>query len=144
MFESSTIAILVALVGAWALQVWLSNGQMRRFHKRSQELRRMGAHMAIGVTGNMYRRKTYVALVIDDDNRTVAAEELSGFTIFAGLQPIDGVEGIHIETIGRGDPPDGISPKTWAALDHAAGFIRKKLAREGGHDAEALDIEEDG
>lgn len=144
MFESSTILVLLALVGAWSLQVWLSNGQMRRFHKRSQELRRMGTHMAIGVTGNMYKRKTYVALVTDDDNQAVAAEQLSGFTVMAGLKPIDGVEGIHIENIGRGDPPSGISPKTWEALDHAADFIRKKLAREGGMDAEALDIEEDG
>ena len=144
MFESTTIAILVALVGAWMVQVWLSNGQMRRFHRRSQELRRMGTNMAIGVTGNMYRRKTYVTLVTDDDDRTVAAEELSGFTVLAALRPIEGVEGMHVADIGRGEPPEGISAKTWAALDHAAGFIRNKLAREGGSDAEALDIEEDG
>ena len=85
MFEASTITVLVLLVTAWALQIWLSNHQMRRFHRRTSQLRRQGTHLAVGLAGNMYRRKTYVALVIDGDECVAAAEELSGWTIFASL-----------------------------------------------------------
>ncbi len=130
MFESRTIAILVLLVAAWGFQIWLSNQQMRRFHGRSQKLRRLGKYMAIGLAGNTYRRKTYAVLVIDDEHRVVAAEYLSGFTIFASLRPIEGVTGMDLDRVGEGHPPPGVSVKTWDALEHAAGFIRNQLAKE--------------
>ncbi|HEY5651116.1 MAG TPA: transcriptional regulator GutM, partial [Acidimicrobiia bacterium] len=81
MFEPTTIAIVVALFLVWSVQIFLSNQQMNRFNKRTMQLRRQGALMAIGVAGNMYRRKVYVAVVIDDDGKVVAAESLSGFTV---------------------------------------------------------------
>ena len=127
MFEPTTLAIIGALAGVWAIQVFLSTMQMRRFHKRSQQLRRLGAFMAVGLAGNMYRRKVYVVVVVDSDGAVVAAEELSGFTIFANLQPIPSMEGRDVWEIGRGAPPADISAKTWSAIDHAAGFLRKKI-----------------
>lgn len=141
MFEPTTIAILVLLVGAWGLQIWMSNYQMRRFHRRTSQLRRQGRHLAVGLAGNMYRRKTYVALVVDDDDRVSAAEELSGWTVFAALEPIEGVVGMPLAQVGGGDPPAGVSAKTWSAMDHAAGFIRKQLEKERGGPADVRDGE---
>ena len=127
MFEPTTIAIVVALFIVWSVQIFLSNQQMNRFNKRTMQLRRQGALMAIGVAGNMYRRKVYVAVVIDDDGKVVAAESLSGFTVLATAKPVSGMEGLDLWEIGQGDAPDGIPSKTWAAIDHAAGFLRKKV-----------------
>ncbi len=127
MFEPTTIAIVVALFLVWSVQIFLSNQQMNRFNKRTMQLRRQGSLMAIGVAGNMYRRKVYVAVVIDDDGKVVAAESLSGFTVLATAKPIPGVQGLDVWEIGRGESPEGIPTKTWAAIDHAAGFLRKKV-----------------
>lgn len=124
------IAIVAILAGAWLLQIWLSSQQMRRFHRRNQELRRMGTHLAIGMSGNMYRRKTYVSLVTDADRRVVAAESLTGFTVFATSKPIPGVVGLSLEEAGKGEPPAEVPAKTWAAIDHAAQFIRDKLEKD--------------
>lgn len=127
MFEPTTIAIVAALFVVWTVQIFLSNQQMNRFNKRTMQLRRQGSLMAIGVAGNMYRRKVYVAVVIDDDAKVVAAESLSGFTVLATAKPVPGVAGLDLWEIGRGHPPAGIPSKTWAAIDHAAGFLRKKV-----------------
>lgn len=127
MFEPTTLAIIGALAALWAIQVFLSTLQMRRFHKRSQQLRRLGAHMAVGLAGNMYRRKVYTVVVIDADGTVVAAEQLSGFTILANLQPIPSMEGRDVWEIGRGPAPSEIPAKVWSSVDHAAGFLRKKI-----------------
>lgn len=127
MFEPTTIAIVVALFVVWSIQIFLSNQQMSRFNKRTMKLRRQGSQMAIGLAGNMYRRKVYVAVVIDDGGKVVAAEALSGFTVLAKAKPIVGMKGLDVWEIGRGEPPEGIPSKTWAAIDHAAGFLRKKV-----------------
>ncbi len=127
MFEPTTIIIVVALFLVWSVQIFLSNQQMQRFNKRTAQLRRQGSLMAIGVAGNMYRRKVYVAVVIDDEGKVVAAEALSGFTVLANAKPVGGVEGLDLWEVGQGEPPEGIPSKTWAAIDHAAGFLRKKV-----------------
>ncbi len=125
-----SVTVVVLLAGAWLLQIYLSSQQMRRYNKKSQELRRMGTHMAIGLAGTTYRKKIYTTLVTDADDRVVAAEQLGGWTVFAGSKPVPEVVGMSISDIGRGEPPGGVSAKTWASLDHAAGFIRKKLAKD--------------
>lgn len=125
-----SVTVVLLLAGAWLLQIYLSSQQMRRFHSKSQQLRRMGTHMAIGLAGTTYRKKVYTALVTDADDLVVAAEELGGWTVFAGSKPVPQAVGMSLARVGRGDPPDGVSPKTWASLDHAAGFIRNKLAKE--------------
>lgn len=129
MMDATTIALLLVLVGAWLLQIFMSSWQMRRFHRRSQEMRRTGTNMAVGLTGTTYRRKTYAVLVTDLYQQVTAAGWLSGFTVFADMKELPQLEGMHLDEIGRSEPPDGISPKTWNALDHAAGFIRNKLAK---------------
>jgi DNA-binding transcriptional regulator of glucitol operon len=127
--DQSAIVVFVALVGAWAVQIMLSSQQMRRFHRRSQTLRRLGTHMATGVSGTMYRRKVYAVLVVDADRRVAAAEQLSGSTILANLKPVPQLVGLDLDVVGKGEPPAGVSVKRWAAFDHAAGFIRDELNR---------------
>ncbi len=129
MGRGSEILLIALLAGAWLFQIWLSNGQMRRYHKRTQEVRRLGTYMATGVSGNMYRRKVYATLVTDEHGKVVAAEVLSGFTVFAGSRSVPQVVGLMISDVGTGSPPEGISEKTWKALEHAAGFIRPKVAK---------------
>lgn len=127
MFEPTTIAIVVGLFLVWTVQIFLSNMQMQRFHRRSQVLRKQGSHMAIGLAGNMYRRKVYVVVVVDDDGIVTAIEQLSGFTVLATSKPVPGMAGRSVWEIGRADPPAGLDDKTWEAIDHAASFIRKKV-----------------
>lgn len=126
MFETQTIVLLLLLVFGWLTQILLSTWQMRRFHGRSVELKKLGTNMSIGVAGNIYRRKTYVIVVTDLYDEVVAAERLTGFTVFATLKPVPEVVGLHFDDLGKGDPPAGVDSKTWAAFDHAAGFIRRK------------------
>ncbi|NIA24255.1 MAG: hypothetical protein GWP04_01655 [Gammaproteobacteria bacterium] len=124
MFESKTIMLLILLVVAWLIQLGLSTWQMHRFHGRAQDLRRLGSTMSIGMAGSNWKRKTYVVAVIDQSDVVVAAERLSGFTIFAGLQPVPSVVGWQLDNLGLGTPPAGVSDKTWAAFEQAAGFLK--------------------
>ncbi len=138
-----SVTVVLLLAGAWLLQIYLSSQQMRRFHARTQEWKRLGSAMAIGLAGTTYRRKVYAVVVTDEDWNVVKAGRLTGFTVVANLKPIDEIIGMSLDQVGQGEPPEGISPKTWAALDHAASFIRKKRAQdeagvdsvEGGGDA---------
>lgn len=123
-------AIAAILAGAWLLQIVLSSLQMRRFHATTQRLRRTGTRMAIGLAGTTYRRKVYTALVTGNDLRVTAAGRLAGFTVAAAMSEMPQVVGMHLDRIGKGAPPEGVDAKTWASLDHAAGFIRKQIAKE--------------
>ena len=127
MFEPTTNAIVVALFNFCSVQIFFSNQQMNRNNKRTMQIRRHGALIAIGVDGNKYRRKVYVPVVIDDGGKVVAAESLSGLTVLATAKPVANVQGRVVWEIGRGQAPEGIPSKTWAAIDHAAGFLRKKV-----------------
>ena len=87
----------------------------------------------------MYKRKVYTVIAVDEEGRVAAAERLSGSTVMAGAKPVPEVVGLHLDEIGRGDPPDGVDQKTWDSFDMGADFIRKKLARE----AESTDSDEE-
>jgi len=122
--------ITLVLAGAWLFQIVLSSLQMKRFHAATQRLRKTGSRLAIGLAGSTYRRKVYTAVVVDDDEIVTAGGRLAGFTVVAGLRELPEIVGMHLDRVGRGEPPAGIDTKTWASLDHAAGFIRKQIARE--------------
>ena len=130
-----SIFIVLALAAAWFVQILLSSYQMLRFHRKNQEMRKLGTHMATGVAGTTYRRKTYATVVTDENNRVSAAGRLAGFTVGAGMRPVDEVIGLHVDQVGEGPSPAGVKQKTWDALGHAAGFIRTKLAKEAAEDA---------
>jgi DNA-binding transcriptional regulator of glucitol operon len=125
-----SITVVLLLAAAWMLQILLSTQQIRKFNATSQKLRRLGEYMAVGMAGTTYRKKVYATLVTDEEGRVVAALKLGGWTVFARGKPIDQVIGLSLEEVGRGEPPQGVTAKTWAALDHAADFIRKKITQD--------------
>lgn len=124
------LTIALVLAGAWLVQIVLSNIQMKRFHATTQRLRKTGTHMAIGLAGSTYRRKVYTAVVTDDDDIVTAGGRLGGFTVAATMRELPEIVGLHLDRVGKGAPPEGVDAKTWESLDHAAEFIRKKLAKE--------------
>lgn len=130
MFSANTFFIVGLLAFAWLLQIFFSSWQMKRFHNRTQELRRLGTYTSIGMAGTTYKRKTYTVLVVDDNLRVTAAERLSGVTVLAGSKPVPEMIGIHLDDIGKGDPPAGVAEKTWKSFDLGADFIRRKLERK--------------
>ncbi len=136
MFRPETLFIVFALAGGWLLQLWMSTQQMRGFHRHIAELRTLGSQTSIGMAGNTYKRKTYVAIAVDPDGVVQGAKRLAGFTVFAKPKVIAAVVGLHLDELGSGTPPAGVDEKTWDAIDHAAEFIRKKLAGSSGKAAE--------
>jgi len=128
--SGTSVFIVLALAAAWLVQIMFSSWQMLRFHRQNQELRKLGTMMSTGVSGTTYRRKVYATVVTDDSHHVTAAGRLSGFTVIAGMKPVEEVVGMHIDQIGEGEPPAGVKQKTWDALGHAAGFIRAKIAKE--------------
>ncbi len=95
MFLNSTTALLILGLGiAWCLQLFLSLWQMRNFYGRVTALRKQyGGITSIGLEGSSWKRRQYAVLVIDENKRILAAEQLSGWTIFASLKPVEGLTG---------------------------------------------------
>lgn len=87
--------IFIALAIAWFLQLYMSNHQMRKFYGRVSELRRThNGITSIGMEGSAWKRRQYAVLVVDKGKRILAIEQLSGWTVLAKLQPVQGLEGI--------------------------------------------------
>ena len=123
--------VLLLLAAAWLAQLALSLLQTRRFYRRVAELRRGSHASAIGVAGNNWRRKLYAVLVVDEHYRITAAEKLSGFTVFAGLRPVEALRGLELERIEDATPVDGIPQKLWSAFGNAAEYIRRHREEAG-------------
>jgi DNA-binding transcriptional regulator of glucitol operon len=78
-------ALLGGLAAGWAAQLWLVLRQTRRFNARLRTLRAQGT-TAVGRGGSRRRGFVYVALSAKGA-RVVAAESMSGMTVFARLRP---------------------------------------------------------
>ena len=122
-------AVFVVLAFAWVLQLILSLLQTKRFHKRIAELKRDGHMTSVGMAGSNWKRKVYSVLVVDEERNIVRAEKMSGFTVFADLKPVEGLNGMSLSRL-KDPPPEGIKPKLWEAFRSAAGFIERKDAEE--------------
>ena len=98
MFLSNTTAVVILGLGiAWAVQLFLSYWQMNRFYGRVFKLRKQyGGTASIGMEGSSWKRRQYAVLVVDNEKRILAAEQLSGWTIFATLKPVDGLNGVTL------------------------------------------------
>ena len=134
---STSMAIFLALlVLAWFLQGALSFRQARRFYGRIQRLRAHG-RTAVGMSGSLYRGRAYGVLAVDDEDRIVHAEQLSGFTIFAQLRPVDQLVGRTLSDLLSG-PVEGLSAKVYGAFKMAAETLAEEseLADEANGEAE--------
>ncbi len=121
---------IVALL-AWLVQLALAYRQARVFYKRINSLRKLG-RCATGLGGGRYRGRVYVALVVHPLTRTVIkAEQLSGWTVFARLQPVTQLEGRSLDELLDPDAPpiEGVSQKLRDAARSAAEAIQKSLDR---------------
>ncbi len=118
-------AIFIVLAFVWILQLLLSILQTQRFNKRVAELRREGCVTSVGLAGSNWKRKVFAVLVVDARRMIVSAEQLSGFTVFAKLRPVPGVLGLPMQCLD-GEPLEGISKKTWQAMNNAAEYVKKK------------------
>lgn len=139
MFNSTPLATLIiaSLAAAWIIQYALSFWQMQRFYKRIAALRKeKKGRSSIGMAGSAWKRRIYAVLVFDRENRILAVEQLSGWTIFAGLKPVKGLDGTRIEDLFEKE--DEIAPafnqKLYAAIQNAAQHVidaqQRKLAEQ--------------
>jgi len=118
--------IFLVVAAAWALQFLLSYWQLRRFHRRLAELRKLG-RCSIGMYGNRWRGRTYGVLVVDEHDRVRHAESFRGWTVFSQLQPVAGLDGMRLDVLLSSDTP--VAPlrrSQWLALQHAAQFFRRQ------------------
>lgn len=120
---------LALLVVAWILQGVSSFWQTRRFYGRIQQLRTLG-RCAVGVSGSIYRTKAYAVLAVDVQDRIIRAEKLTGFTVFAQLQPVDALVGYTLSDLLAG-PVANLSPKLYSAFRMAAeALVREHAATD--------------
>ncbi len=118
--------LFLAVAFVWILQLALSLLQTRRFHRRVAELRREGSATSVGMAGSNWKSKAYGVLVVDENRNIIRAEKLSGFTVFANLQPVPELSGKPMTVLDDETPVDGIKQKLWTAFQNAAGYIRKR------------------
>lgn len=123
--------VILLLAAAWVLQLGLSLWQTRRFYRRLSILRRAG-RTAVGMEGSIYRRRAYAVLVVDERDRIVHAEQLSGWTVFARLRPVPQLVGLDVHALLMEDPQmPGVSRKILKAFRSAA---QELTAEEQGAD----------
>lgn len=120
----SYFVLLGALGVAWALQLWLSMQQMRRFYRRLAELRRLG-RTAMGIGGGMYRGRAYAVVVVDSSDRVIRAEVMTGISVFASLKELPGLSGRLLESLCE-SPPDSMRANVRQALCKAATAVKQQ------------------
>ena len=119
--------ILLGLIVFWFAQYIGAYWQMRRFYRRMTELRK-GGLTAVGLNGDRYKGRAYAVLTIDENDRIVHAEQFSGWTVFARLQPVPNMEGLNLDDVLTNDIRLPVSKKLQTAFANAARDLRE--ARE--------------
>jgi glucitol operon activator protein len=135
-------AIIILLAAAWLLQFALSYFQMRRFYGRIAKLHKFGS-VWIGMEGSAWKRRQYVALVVDKNNIIQKAEQLSGWTIFAGLKPVQGLDGRPISDLMDDTIDLPVKGKLLLAFQNAVKHIEENAAKKAARENEAQTITQD-
>lgn len=130
------IGVVFLLLGlAWIGQLALTLLQMRRFYRDTARMREGSYASGTGLSGSTWKRKVYGVLVVDEDLTIMRAGRLSGFTVFASMQPVPEVSGLPLSRIEEETPVDGVSQKLWHAFQNAAGYIRSHEQKKAGDDS---------
>jgi len=116
--------IFVLLVIMWGLQFGLTYVQMRKYTSRLKVIRQAGL-TAVGLAGTKYKGRAYGILTIDQDNRVIYAEKMSGWTTFSNLRPVPGLVGMSIEEILADGADLPVSNKLKLAFQNAAKDLLK-------------------
>ncbi|MHB8807814.1 MAG: transcriptional regulator GutM [Anaerolineaceae bacterium] len=123
--------LIIGFVIAWVIQFVMTYFQMRRFNKKLSQFKKLGT-TAVGMSGSMYKRRTYGVLVIDKNEKILHAEQFSGWTVFASLKPVQELEGLTPADIMNESLELPITKKTRSAFQNAVQQIEsaKKKADE--------------
>lgn len=124
MFKEYAV-IFLSLGVAMALQIFLTGAQTKRFMRRLRDLRKDG-RTSIGKAGNIYKGKMFCVLVIDDENKIVHAEQLSGWTVFAKLKPVSGLIGYTLDELMDESKPLPVNKKILEAFRSAGSEFYKE------------------
>ena len=134
MLETGT-AIIFMLATAWLIQFGFSFIQIRRFYGRVKQLNKFGA-VWIGMAGSAWKRRQYVALVVNKENIIQRAEQLSGWTIFASLKPVQGLDGRPITDLMDDTIELPVQGKLLLAFRNAVEHIQSAAERKAAKEAE--------
>lgn len=120
------LAILVAVVAGWMVQLYLSYKQSMAFNHDVRSLRRSG-RVSVGVGGTRYRGgRAFVAIAVDDSGVVRDAITLRGWTTFARSRPLPGVLGVRTKQIkGQRELP-GLDRQQREAARQAAELLEQK------------------
>ena len=127
--DPTATLIIIGLAVAWGIQYALAFWQMKRFYRRIAELRRDG-QVSIGMAGSSWRRRQYAVLVIDPGQRIVHVAQLSGWTIFATLKPVVGLDGRPMSDLFDEGAALPVGNKLLLALRNAASYIKVATATQ--------------
>ena len=111
--------IFLILAFTYALQLFLTGFQAKRFYRRMREFRKNGIP-SVGIAGGKWSGRTYAVLVADDELNIITAEVLSGFTIFANLKPVEQLLGHNIRELLDQDNTFELKKKILAAFRNSA------------------------
>ncbi|MFN8473517.1 MAG: transcriptional regulator GutM [Anaerolineae bacterium] len=126
-FAGYTI-IIIAFVILWFVQYLLTMWQIKRYNRRLGQLRKFGL-VSVGKAGSAWRRRVYGVLVVDKRDRIVRVEQLSGWTVFAQLKPVSGLDGRPMSDIMNDSVLLPVSPKLRLALKDSVGYIQMSRKR---------------
>lgn len=122
------LAIGIAVVVAFLLQIILSMMQMRHFSNEFIKLRRQG-RVACGRKAGGFHAGAIVMFLIDDEGRIKDAKKLEGVTFAARVKPLNGFEGRMIDSLTAADGPKG-HKNLCKAIEDASLTYRKYVAGE--------------
>jgi DNA-binding transcriptional regulator of glucitol operon len=116
--------LFVLLAIMWVLQFGLTYLQMRKYTARLKIIRQDGL-TAVGMSGSKYKGRTYGVLTVDDSNKIIHAEKMSGWTNFSNLRPVPDLVGLTIEQILDDKSELPVSKKLLEAFRNAANDIHE-------------------
>lgn len=134
--NQTATTIIIALAVAWTIQYVLAFFQMKRYYSRIAQLRRLGT-VSTGIAGSSWRRRQYAVLVVDVNHRIVHVEELSGWTVFASLKPVKGLDGRPMSDLTDDSITLPVSNKLLLALRNAVTYIQDAQNRKNSATAES-------
>jgi DNA-binding transcriptional regulator of glucitol operon len=88
--------IFIIIAVAYAIQIFLTGWQAKRFFRRMKKLRKNGI-ASIGQAGGKWVGRTFAVIVVDENLNIINAEELSGITVFSKLKSVGSLVGINLK-----------------------------------------------
>ncbi|WP_208590030.1 transcriptional regulator GutM [Gracilibacillus suaedae] len=121
--------ILIAIfVGIWILQLYLSWGQVKHYHKTVKQMsNRSTGYLGTGSVKRKIGIGSVVILVSDENGKIIDGKMMSGVTVFAKFKDFDEVKGKYIQELNHEEYKDAaLSVK--AAVENIQTQMEKKLA----------------